>query len=401
MINVDLIRNDFSIYKKDPKLIYLDSAASSLKAKSVVEKMDDYYHNSGVNVHRGTYGLTYEATKQYEGARETVSSFINSKVEEIVFTKGTTAALNLVANAYREVLKQGDEIITSELEHHSSLLPWMMTAKKTGAKLIYIPLTKEGRITVSNFKKVLSNKTRVVALTHVSNVLGYLTPIAEIVTLSHEKKAIVVLDAAQSAPHMKIDVKALDVDFLAFSGHKMFGPTGIGVLYGKKERLNQLDPFEYGGEMAEDVFFNDATWKEAPLRFEAGTPIIGGAIGLGEAIRYLGAIGHKEIHDHTKILHQYTLNKLKEIKGIKIYNETAENPIITFNIDDVHPHDVATVLDENNVSVRAGHHCAILVSKFLGVKSTLRASFHIYNNRNDCDVFVSSIVEAKKFFEGI
>lgn len=401
MINVDLIRNDFLIYKKDPKLIYLDSAASSLKAKSVVKKIDDYYYNLGVNVHRGTYGLTYEATTKYEGARETVSSFINAKIEEIIFTKGTTASLNLIANAYREILKPGDEIITSELEHHSSLLPWMMVVKKTGAKLVYVPLTKEGRISVSNFKEVLSTKTKVVALTHVSNVLGYLTPIEEIIKLTHEKNAVVVLDAAQSAPHMKIDVKALDVDFLAFSGHKMFGPSGIGVLYGKKELLNKLEPYEYGGEMAEDVFLDDATWKETPLRFEAGTPIISGAIGLGQAICYLNSIGLEEIHNHTEMLHQYTLRKLKEINGVIVYNETAENPIITFNVDNVHPHDVATVLDQNNVSVRAGHHCAILVSKFLGVKSTLRVSFHVYNNINDCDGFISSIIEAKKFFEGI
>ena len=398
MMDVSKIRLDFPVYEKQPKLTYLDSAASSLKVKSVIDQIDHYYMSLGVNVHRGAYDLAYEATRLFEEARVTVAKFIHANEEEIIFTRGTTSALNFVANALRDRLKPGDEIITSELEHHSSLLPWMMVAKKTGAKLVYIPLSKEGRITVDNFKSVLTNQTRVVAITHVSNVMGYLTPIKEITELAHQKQATVILDAAQSVPHMEVDVNDLGIDYLAFSGHKMFGPSGVGVLYGKKDLLNQLEPFEYGGEMADEVSKDQATWKDTPLRFEAGTPVISGAIGLAAAIRYIESIGFKDIHEHTAALHQYTLEKLKKVEGITIYNPTADNPVIAFNVDGVHPHDIATMLDTHKVSVRAGHHCAQLVSKFLGVNSTLRASFHLYNDITDCDVFVSSIIAARDFF---
>lgn len=398
MIDINKVRKDFPIYDIQPKLAYLDSAASSLKVRSVIKQVDYYYMSLGVNVHRGAYELAYEATKLYEDARITVSKFIGAEEDEIIFTRGTTSALNLIAHAYKEILKPGDEIITSELEHHSSLLPWMVVAKKTGAKLVYIPLTDEGRITVDGFKAVLTDKTKVVAITHVSNVMGYKTPIEEITKLAHEKNAIVILDAAQSVPHMKVDVKQLGVDFLAFSGHKMFGPSGVGVLYGKENLLNSIEPFEFGGEMADQVFKDHATYKEAPLKFEAGTPVISGAIGLAEAIRYIESIGLDEIHDHTHQLHQYTLDKLKKIEGVTIYNPTADNPVIAFNIDDVHPHDIATMLDQHHVNVRAGHHCAQLVTKFLGVNSTLRASFHIYNNIADCDTFIDSVKAAKEFF---
>jgi cysteine desulfurase/selenocysteine lyase len=400
MINVNDVRKQFNIYQHQEKLVYLDSAASSLKLKSVVEKMDYYYHQLGVNVHRGTYELAYEATKLYEDARKTVAHFINANEDEIIFTRGTTSSLNLVAQGFSSQLKIGDEIITSELEHHSSVLPWMMVAKKTGAKLVYVPLTKEGRITVENFTSVLSDKTRVVALTHVSNVMGYLTPIKEIARLAHTKKAIVILDGAQSVPHIKVDVKDLNVDFLAFSGHKMFGPSGVGVLYGKTHLLNQLEPYEYGGEMADEVFKDHATWKDAPLRFEAGTPVISGAIGLAEAIKYIDSIGINHIHEHTKQLHSYTLEKLKKIEGVTIYNATAEQPIITFNIDDVHPHDIASLLDTHHVNVRAGHHCAQLITRFLGVNSTLRASFHIYNTFEDCNQLIKAVTDAQQFFKG-
>jgi cysteine desulfurase/selenocysteine lyase len=399
MMDVDKIRLDFPVYQKQPKITYLDSAASSLKVKFVIDELDHYYQTLGVNVHRGSYDLAYEATKLYEDARETVAKFINASTEEIIFTKGTTSALNLIANAYKDILKPGDEIVTSELEHHSSLLPWMMVAKKTGAKLVYIPLSTIGRITVEGFKSVLTKNTKIVALTHVSNVMGYLTPIKEITKLAKEVNAIVILDAAQSVPHLKVDVSDLNIDYLAFSGHKMFGPSGVGVLFGKQNLLNQLEPFEFGGEMADQVFKDSATFKEAPLRFEAGTPVISGAIGLAAAIKYMTKIGLDQIHAHNQMLHQYTLKKLKEIDGITIYNKEADNPIITFNIDGIHPHDIATMLDQYKVNVRAGHHCAQLVTKFLNVNSTLRASFHIYNNIEDCDKFISSVKEAKSFFQ--
>ena len=398
MIDVKKIRQDFPIYDKEPKLTYLDSAASSLKVKSVIDHVDRYYQYLGVNVHRGAYDLAYEATRLYEAARTNVAKFINANEDEIIFTRGTTSALNMVAYAYRDILKEGDEIITSELEHHSSILPWMMTAKKTGASLTYVPLTKEGRITVEAFEKVLTDQTKIVALTYVSNVMGYQTPIEEIIRLAHAKGAIVVLDAAQAVPHMAVNVKALDVDFMAFSGHKMFGPSGIGVLFGKNHLLNMLEPVEYGGEMADQVFKDHATWKEAPLRFEAGTPIISGAIGLSAAVDYIQKIGYDNIHEHTLALRDYTIKKLEDIEGITIYNKHADISTITFNIEDIHPHDIATMLDQYQVSVRAGHHCAQLVSRFLGVNSTLRVSFHIYNDFNDCDVLVSSIKAAKDFF---
>lgn len=398
MMDVKKIRLDFPIYQTQPNLIFFDTAASSLKVKHVIEKVDHYYQALGVNVHRGAYDLAYEATALYENARKNVARFIHAKEEEIIFTKGTTSALNLVAHAYTKILKPGDEVITSELEHHSSLLPWMIATKKIGAKLIYIPLSKEGRITVDGFKKVLSDRTKIVAITHVSNVMGYLTPIEEITKLAHEKDAIVILDAAQSAPHMKLDVDKLGVDFLAFSGHKMFGPSGVGVLFGKEKLLNSLEPMEYGGEMADQVTKDSVTFKDAPLRFEAGTPVISGAIGLSAAIDYIESVGFDQIHNHTHEIHQYLLSKLKAVEGVTIYNKTADNPIIAFNIDGIHPHDIATMLDSSKVSVRAGHHCAQLVSQFLGVQSTLRASIHIYNDIHDCDVFIQSVIAARDFF---
>lgn len=398
MIDVKQIRHDFPIYENQPKLTYLDSAASSLKVKPVIDVLDHYYQSLGVNVHRGAYDLAYEATRLYEAARKNAAKFINANDDEIIFTRGTTSALNMIAYAYREVLKEDDEIIVTELEHHSSILPWMATAKKTKSKLAYIPLTKEGRITVENFKKVLTKQTKVVAITYVSNVMGYLTPIDEIIKLAHKNGAIVVLDAAQAVPHMKVDVKKLDVDFLAFSGHKMFGPSGVGVLFGKNQLLNMLEPVEFGGEMADQVFKDHATYKEAPLKFEAGTPVISGALGLSAAIDYINKVGYDQIHDHTMALRAYTIEQLEKIKGITIYNRNADISTITFNIDDVHPHDIATMLDQYQVSVRAGHHCAQLVSRFLGVNSTLRVSFHIYNDINDCDVLISSIKAAKDFF---
>ena len=398
MMDVKKIRLDFPIYQTQPNLIFFDTAASSLKVKHVIEKVDHYYQALGVNVHRGAYDLAYEATALYENARKNVARFIHAKEEEIIFAKGTTSALNLVAHAYTKILKPGDEVITSELEHHSSLLPWMIATKKIGAKLIYIPLSKEGRITVDGFKKVLSDRTKIVAITHVSNVMGYLTPIEEITKLAHEKDAIVILDAAQSAPHMKLDVDQLGVDFLAFSGHKMFGPSGVGVLFGKEKLLNSLEPMEYGGEMADQVTKDSVTFKDAPLRFEAGTPVISGAIGLSAAIDYIESVGFDQIHNHTREIHQYLLSELKAVEGVTIYNKTADNPVIAFNIDGIHPHDIATMLDSSKVSVRAGHHCAQLVSQFLGVQSTLRASIHIYNDIHDCDVFIQSVIAARDFF---
>ena len=398
MIDVKKIRQQFPIYDANPDLVYLDTAASSLKPKAVIDVVDHYYSKLGVNVHRGVYGLSYEATDLYEAARTTVAKFLNAKFEEIVFTRGTTAALNLVASSYLEKLKPGDEIITSELEHHSSMLPWLQVAKKTGAVLKYVELDQQGRITVEAFKAVLSDQTKVVALTYVSNVMGYITPVKPIIDLAHEKGAMVILDAAQAAPHLAIDVTALNVDFLAFSGHKVCGPTGIGVLYGKRHLLNQMSPIEFGGDMNVTVDKFDATWKEAPYRFEAGTPIIAGAIGLARAIEFISEIGFDSIHEHVSKLHAYTLAKLKAVEGIEIYNETAETGIIAFNVLGVHPHDAASIFDQNKVCIRAGHHCAQLITKWLKQIATLRATFYIYNDEKDADLFVESVKEAVRFF---
>ncbi|MDY0276652.1 MAG: cysteine desulfurase, partial [Acholeplasma sp.] len=295
-------------------------------------------------------------------------------------------------------INDGDEIITSELEHHSSFLPWQEIANEKNAKLVFIPLNK-GRITVDGFKKVITNKTKVVAITYVSNVLGYKTPIKEITKLAHEVGAIVILDAAQAVSHIKIDVKDMDVDFLAFSAHKMYGPNGVGVLYGKKALLEKLPPFEYGGEMVHTVSKDKSTWKDIPYKFEAGTPVIGEVIAFSEAIDFINEIGIDNICKQEMELKDYTVSKLKTIQGVKVYNPDADNPIIAFNIDNVHPHDVTSVLDQNNVCIRAGHHCAQLAIKYLNEIATLRASFGVYNTLEDCDKFLEAVKMASDFFK--
>lgn len=399
MIDVNEIRKDFPVYQNHSNLIYLDSAASALKVKDAIDQVEYYHKVLGVNAHRGAYHLAFETTELYEAARTTVARFINADEDEVVFTRGTTTSLNMVASAFRDRLKEGDEIITSELEHHSSLLPWMMTAKKTKARLVYVPLTSEGRITASAFQSVLSDKTKVVALTHISNVMGYRTPIEEIVKIARTKDVVIILDAAQSAPHMRLDAKALDVDFLAFSGHKMFGPTGVGVLYGKKHWLSQIEPFEYGGEMIDEVYRDEATFKPSPMRFEAGTPNIAGVIGFAAAIRYLERVGMDQINAHVALLTRYTLDKLSQVEGVTIYNPKDTHSIITFNIKDVHPHDASTMLDQHHIGIRSGHHCAHLVARFLNTPATIRASFHIYNDLKDCDALVEGVIKTRDFFQ--
>ena len=398
-INSIEIRKDFPMYQNHPNLCYLDTGATSLKPKCVIDAMNDYYFNYGVNVHRGVYNLSYLATDKYEQARQTIANFINAKFEEVIFTKNVSQALNLFSLCYKDYLQEGDEIITSELEHHSSVLPWLMRSKEKKLALKYIELDKEGRISVEAFKKVLTNKTKVVALTLVSNVMGYITPIEEIIKLSHEVGAIVIVDAAQAVCHFKLDVKSLDCDVLAFSGHKMLGPTGIGVMYAKKKLLKMLSPLEYGGDMNDEVSKYDVTVKESPYGFETGTPMIAEAIGLARSVQYLESIGFENILDHEKLLHEYALNKLSEVEGITIYNKTAECAIISFNVDGVHPHDAATFFDENEICLRAGHHCAQLITKWLNVPGTLRASFYIYNNYEDVDRFVETVKSVVEFFK--
>ena len=399
IVNVSKIRNDFPVLRSNPKLAYLDSAAMALKPDCVIDAVNDYYSRLGVNVHRGVYKLSYEATDLYEEARGTIARFINADFENIVFTRGASSALNLVAMSYgMSFLKPGDEIITSELEHHSSHMPWSNVANVTGAKVKYVPLDSEGRITVEAFKSVLTDKTKVVALTYVSNVMGYITPMKEIIELAHEAGAIVSVDGAQAVPHMKIDVKELDCDFLSFSGHKLCGPTGIGVLYGKKHLLEKMPPIEFGGDMADTVEKYNMTYKSAPYKFETGTPIVAGAIGLAKACQYLDEIGLDNISKYEYSLKERAIEGLKDVEGIKIYNPTCETGIISFNVDGVHPHDAASVFDNNNVCIRAGHHCAQLITSWLDTIGTVRASFYFYNTIEDVDNFVKSVKEAKDFF---
>lgn len=393
------LRNEFPVLVNNPDICYLDSAASSLKPYCVLDKMNYYYTKCGVNVHRGVYGLSYEATDLYEEAREIVAKFLGVRFEEIVFTRGASSSLNLVAMSYgMAYINPGDEVITTELEHHSSCMPWLNVCKAKGGVLKYVPLDSEGRITVEAFKSVLTDKCKVVAITHVSNVMGYITPIKEIIELAHSVGAVVSLDGAQSVPHMRVLPRELDCDFLSFSGHKMCGPTGIGVLYGKKKLLDKMNPIEFGGDMAQDVFKDHMTFKDTPYKFETGTPLVAEAIGLGEAIKFLERVGMDNIFKHETELRKYAIQKLEKINGLTIYNKTAECGVIAMNIEGVHPHDAASVFDKNHVCIRAGHHCAQLITKWLNVISTIRASLYFYNTKEDVDRLCESIEEAIAFF---
>jgi len=393
------IKDEFPFFLNNKEVTYLDSAASSLKLNSVIKRLTDYYVNNGTNIHRGVYKLSHEATEAFEATRVNVAKLINSKTEEVIFTKGTTDSLNKLAFSLSSLINEGDEIITSELEHHSSLLPWQEIARLKNAKLVYVPLNDEGRITVDNFKKVINNNTKIVALTHVSNALGFLTPIKEIVKEVRKYNAYVILDAAQSISHMKIDVKDLDIDFLAFSAHKMYGPNGVGVLYGKDHLLRKIPPFEFGGEMAHLVNKDISTYKDIPHKFEAGTPVIGEVIAFNEAVLFFLNNDMEKHYKNELLLKEYLVNELLKIDDIIIYNKSAESPIITLNIKDIHPHDAASILDEYNVYVRAGHHCAQLVNKHLEVVSTLRVSIGVYNNKKDLEMFIFAIKKAIEFFK--
>lgn len=399
MINTELIRKDFPVLTNNPKLAYLDNSATSLKPTCVINKITEYYEQYGVNVHRGVYGLSYKASEEYESTREVVARFINASTEEVVFTRGATDSLNMIATMLKSKIASGDEIVTTELEHHSSVMPWQVIAKENNAILKYVPLNQNGRITIENFEKTLTSKTKIVAITYMSNVMGYITPIKEIIKLAHQVGAIVVVDAAQAAPHMKIDVKDIDADFLAFSAHKMLGPTGLGILYGKYQYLQAANPIALGGDMNDGVELYDATYKDAPHRFEAGTPAIAEVIAFKEAINYLNNIGMENIAKHEHELSKYVIDKVKQIPNIKLYNETVETGIISFNIENVHPHDAASIFDECNVALRAGHHCAQLITSWLGCNGTLRASFYFYNDYKDADQFIDALQKAVTFFK--
>lgn len=408
-MNAREIRQMFPILDQEVNgkpLVYLDSSATSQKPVPVIEALDKYYREYNSNVHRGVHTLGTRATDGYEGAREKVRKFINAKsTEEVIFTRGTTTALNTVAASYgRDNLNEGDEIVISYMEHHSNIIPWQQVAKQTGATLKYLPLQEDGTISLDDVRETVTSNTKIVSIMQVSNVLGVINPIKDIAKIAHENGAIMVVDGAQSAPHLKVDVQDLDCDFLAFSGHKMCGPTGIGVLYGKKKHLEKMEPIEFGGEMIDFVGLYESTWKELPWKFEGGTPIIAGAIGLGAAIDFLEQIGLNEIEAYEHKLAAYALEKMSAIDGMTIYGPIEASKragVITFNINDVHPHDVATVLDAEGIAVRAGHHCAQPLMKWLKVSATARASFYLYNTEEDIDKLVSGLVKTKEYFSDV
>ncbi|HIH7931148.1 TPA: cysteine desulfurase [Streptococcus suis] len=406
-MDLERIRKDFSILDQvvnDESLVYLDNAATTQKPQQVLDVLADYYQKDNANVHRGVHTLSERATARYEAARQKVADFIQAKSsKEILFTRGTTTGLNWVAQFAKEVLQPDQEVIISVQEHHSNIIPWQQACQQTGAKLRYVTL-KDGELDMDHLRSLLSSKTKFVSLAHVSNVLGSVAPIGEIAELVHQVGAYLVVDGAQSVPHMAVNVQELDVDFYAFSGHKMLGPTGIGVLYGKEELLNRMSPVEFGGEMIDFVYEQSATWKELPWKFEAGTPNIAGAIGLGAAIDYLTEIGMDAIQAYEAELVDCIFPKLQAIPGLTIYGSqdlSKRTGVIAFNLDDLHPHDVATALDYEGVAVRAGHHCAQPLLRYLQVPATVRASFYIYNTKADCDKLVEAIIETKEFFNGL
>lgn len=405
-MNITDIREQFPILHQQVNghdLVYLDSAATSQKPRAVIETLDKYYNQYNSNVHRGVHTLGTRATDGYEGAREKVRKFINAKsMAEIIFTKGTTTSLNMVALSYaRANLEPGDEVVITYMEHHANIIPWQQAVKATGATLKYIPLQEDGTISLEDVRETVTSNTKIVAVSHVSNVLGTVNPIKEMAKIAHDNGAVIVVDGAQSTPHMKIDVQDLDCDFFALSSHKMCGPTGIGVLYGKKALLENMEPAEFGGEMIDFVGLYESTWKELPWKFEAGTPIIAGAIGLGAAIDFLEEIGLDEISRHEHKLAAYALERFSQLDGVTVYGPEERAGLVTFNLDDVHPHDVATVLDAEGIAVRAGHHCAQPLMKWLDVTATARASFYLYNTKEEIDKLVEALQKTKEYFTNV
>ncbi|MGG0821443.1 cysteine desulfurase [Paenibacillus turicensis] len=383
-------------------LAYLDSAASAQKPIQVINTLKDYYEQDNANVHRGVHTLGARATKAYEEARAKVTHFIHAKrMEEVIFTRGTTASINLVASSYgRAVCNEGDEIVISAMEHHSNLLLWQQVAKATGAILKYIPLQEDGTFSIEDAASTITNRTKLVAVSHISNVLGIANPVKEMAALAHKHGAVMLVDGAQSIAHIKVDVQELDCDFYVFSGHKMCGPTGIGVLYGKGELLEKMEPVEFGGEMIDEIGLYDATWKQLPWKFEAGTPIIAGAIGLGTAIDFLEQIGLDVIEAHDQYLTRYALEQMKQLDGFTLYGpDEGRCGLITFNLGNIHPHDLATILDMHGVAVRAGHHCCQRLMKHFQVGATARASFYLYNTEAEVEQLLVGLNKAIHYFK--
>ncbi len=398
--DVAKIREDFPILKRKVNgypLVYLDNAATSQTPKQVMDVMVDYYSNYNANIHRGVHSLSQEATDKYEQARIKIQKHFNAeKAHEIIFTSGTTHGINLVANGFSEILKKGDEVLVSALEHHSNIVPWQMLCEKTGAKLKVIPMNEEGELIYSAFEELLSEKTKMVFLNHVSNALGTVNPIEKIIKNAHDVGAAVLIDGAQAAPHIKADVQALDVDFYVVSAHKMCGPTGVGILYGKEEWLEKLPPYQGGGEMIETVTFEKTTYAGLPHKFEAGTPNICGGIAFGAAIDYLNQIGFETIAAWEQELLDYATKKLLEIDGMKLYGVSKEKTaVISFNIEGLHPYDIGTLLDKMGIAVRTGHHCAQPIMDFYRIPGTVRASFSFYNTKEEVERFIDAVKKAK------
>lgn len=407
------IRKDFPIFSKvmrgGNRLVYLDSGATSQKPRQVLDAERNFYEQSNAAVHRGAHLLAEEASFAYEGARQVLADFLNAELDEVVFTKSATESINALAYSFgnsapgsRFVLKPGDRIVVSEIEHHANLIPWQQLAKRTGAELVWFSVDPEGRLDQSNLEELISASTKIVAITHQSNVLGTIVPLKDIVSRAHSVGAVVVLDACQSAPHFAIDVKALDIDFLAFSAHKALGPTGIGILWGKSEFLNSMEPFLTGGSMIETVTMTEAKWAPSPKRFEAGVPNMAQAVGFAAAINYLNNLGMDNVAKHEHDLTSYALEKFLQLEKVEVIgpkNNIDRGSVISFTIDGIHPHDVGQVLDQYGVAVRTGHHCAWPLMRKLGLVGTTRASFYVYNDEADVDALIDSILEAQKYFK--
>ncbi len=400
---MDKIKKDFPILNSN-SIVYLDSGATTQKPQIVLDAVNEYYKKQNANPHRGAYSLSIEATRVYEEGREKIAQFINSpSSSQIIFTKNASEALNLIAYSYGlENLKKDDEVVLSIMEHHSNLVPWQFVTKRTNSKLKYMYINEEFELSDDEIYSKITDNTKIVGITHVSNVTGTINNVKKIIEYAHKKGAIVVLDASQSIPHMKIDVQKLDADFVVFSGHKMLSPLGIGVLYGKKEILENMNPFLMGGDMIEYVYEQETTFAPLPSKFEAGTQNVGGVVGLCAAIDYIEKIGYENIKKKEKEVVNYAINRLKELDYIKLYitpNEENHSAVISFNINGVHPHDVASILDANGVCVRSGNHCAQPLMRYLGIDSTCRASFYLYNTKEDVDILVNAIQKAYKMFE--
>ena len=399
-LDVTTIRKDFPILGREVNgkpLVYLDNAATSQTPQQVIDVIVDYYQNYNANIHRGVHALSQEATDAYEEARQKIQSHFNiAKSHEVIFTSGTTHSINLVANGFSSFLKKGDEILVSAMEHHSNIVPWQMLAERTGTVLKVIPMNQNGELVMETFHELLSERTQLVFCNHISNALGTINPIKEIIDASHKVGAAVLIDGAQAAPHIKADMQALDVDFYTVSAHKICGPTGVGMLYGKEEWLKKLPPYQGGGEMIAEVTFEKTTYADLPHKFEAGTPNIAGGIAFGAALDYLNEIGLENIAQYEEELLHYATEKLLAIEGLKIYG-TAENKtsVISFNIDGIHPYDIGTILDKLGIAVRTGHHCAQPIMDFYQIPGTVRASFSFYNTKEEVDVLVEGVERAR------